>query len=139
MSAGPPPQDNFPKFRERYSTPESDVARKIEQEVFGHASGVDGYTTVEEADALVTALDVGPQATVLDLGAGRGWLAGYVAESSGCHVVSSDIPTEALPESRSRFAAQGLIGRGNTVAADARALPLRRNCIDGVIHSDVFC
>lgn len=137
--SGPPPQDNFSIFRERYAVPHSDVALRIEQEVFGHSSGVDGFTTLEEADALVSLLDVGSRCMVLDLGAGRGWLAGYIAEASGCYVVSSDIPTEALAESVKRFSAQGLIGRASTLAADARALPFRRQGIDAAIHSDVFC
>ena len=139
MSPGPPPQDNFSIFRERYATPHSDVALRIEQEVFGHASGVDGFTTLEEADVLVSALDVGPESTVLDLGAGRGWLASHVAEASGCRVLSSDIPTDALVESNRRFTGPGLTGGGATLAADARALPFRERVIDAVIHSDVFC
>ncbi len=136
---GPPPQDNFSIFRERYADPHSDVALRIEQEVFGHSSGVDGFTTLEEADALANVSDLGPQCMVLDIGAGRGWLAGFIAEASGCHVVSSDIPTEALMESDQRFSAQGLAGRVSTVAADARVLPFRRQGIDAAIHSDVFC
>jgi 16S rRNA G1207 methylase RsmC len=139
VSTGPPPQDNFLEFRERYATPLSDVERRVEQEVFGHSSGVDGFTTVEEADALATALVVGPRSTVLELGAGRGWLASHMVEVSGCRVVSSDIPTDALAESRSRFSAPDLIGRATTVAADARALPFRGQCMHGAVHSDVFC
>ena len=139
MSAGPPPQENFSKFRERYSTPNSDVERKIELEVFGHSCGVDGFTTVEEADALVAELDVGTGSIVLDLGSGRGWLASHIAEASGCRMVSSDIPTPALRESNRRFSALGLLGRATTVAADARALPFNKRCFDAVVHSDVFC
>ncbi len=137
--SGPPPQDNFSIFQERYAAPHSDVALRIEQEVFGHSSGVDGFTTLEEADALARVLDLGSRSTVLDLGAGRGWLASHIAEASGCRVVSSDIPTDALLESNQRFSAQGLIGRATTVAADARALPFRRQGIDAAVHSDVFC
>ena len=136
---GPPPQDNFSIFRERYADPHSDVALRIEQEVFGHSSGVDGFTTLEEADDLANVLDLGSRCMVLDIGAGRGWLAGFIAEASGCHVVSSDIPTEALVESDRRFSAQHLAGRVSTVAADARVLPFRRQRIDAAIHSDVFC
>lgn len=139
MSAGPPPQENFAVFRERYAAPNSGVDRRIEQEVFGHSSGVDGFTTLEEADALATVVDAGSRSTVLDLGAGRGWLASHIAEASGCRVISSDIPSEALAESNTRFSARGLSGRATTVAADARALPLRRHGMDAAIHSDVFC
>ncbi len=136
---GPPPQDNFSLFRKRYAAPHSDVSLRIEQEVFGHSSGVDGFTTLEEADDLANVLDLGSRCMVLDIGAGRGWLAGFIAEASGCHVVSSDIPTEALVESDRRFSAQDLAGRVSTVAADARVLPFRRQRIDAAIHSDVFC
>ena len=136
---GPPPQDDFSLFRKRYAAPHFDVSLRIEQEVFGHSSGVDGFTTLEEADALATVLDVGPRCRVLDLGGGRGWLAGYIAEASGCRVVSSDIPTDAVVEANRRFSAQGLIGRATAVAADARALPFRRQGIDAAVHSDVFC
>ena len=137
--SGPPPQDNFPRFRETYATPTSDVALRIEQEVFGHSSGVDGFTTVAEADALVALLDAGAGSTVLDFGSGRGWLASHITLASGCRVVSCDIPHEGLAESVSRFSAPGLTGRATTVAADARALPFRRGGIDAAIHSDVFC
>ena len=136
---GPPPQDNFSIFRERYADPHSDVALRIEQEVFGHSAGVDGFTTLEEAHALANVLQVGSRCMVLDIGAGRGWLAGFIAEANGCHVVSSDIPTEALVESDRRFSAQDLAGRVSTVAADARVFPFRRQGIDAAIHSDVFC
>ena len=139
MSAGPRAQDNFSVFQKRYADPHSDVALRIEQEMFGHSSGVDGFTTLEEADVLATILDVGPESTVLDLGAGRGWLASHIAEASGCRMVSSDIPTEALSESQRRFAEQALIRGGTTAAADARALPFHSQGIDAVIHSDVFC
>lgn len=97
MNAGPRPQDDFPIFQERYAVPISAVGRAIEQEVFGHSSRVDGFTTLKEADALVAILNTGSGCRVLDLGAGRGWLAGYIAEASGCHVVSSDILTDAFP------------------------------------------
>ena len=136
---GPPPRDNFSLFRKRYAAPHSDVSLRIEQEVFGHSSGVDGFTTLEEADALANILKVGSRRMVLDIGAGRGWLAGFIAEASGCHVVSSDIPIEALVESNRRFSAQDLAGRASTVAADARVLPFRPQGIDAAIHSDVFC
>ena len=139
MNAGPAPQDNFPIFQERYAAPISEVGRAIEQEVFGHSSGVHRFTTLEEADALVAVLDTGSGCRILDLGAGRGWLAGYIAEASGCHVVSSDIPTDALAECTRRFSAPDLIGRASTVAADARALPFGPQGIDAVIHSGVFC
>ncbi len=139
MSAGPRPQDNFSTFRERYSAPHSDVALRMEQDVFGHAFGVDGFTTLEEADVLVSILDAGSGSTVLDLGAGRGWLASHIAEASGCRVVSSDIPHDGLAESNRRFSAQGLTGSATPLAADARALPFRPQAIDAVVHSDVFC
>jgi SAM-dependent methyltransferase len=139
VSPGPPRQDNFPIFLERYAHPSSDVAGRIEQEVFGHSSGVDGFTTLEEADALAIALGVGCRSTVLDLGAGRGWLASHIAEASGCRVISSDIPTGAIVESNKRFSAQGLMGRATSVGADGRALPFLRQTIDAATHSDVFC
>ena len=139
MSAAPAPQENFSIFRERYSSPISDVGREIEQEVYGHSSGVDGFTTLEEARALAAVLDVGSGCTVLEVGGGRGWLSSFIAEANGCHVVSSDIPTGALAEARQRFSAPGMIGQANTVAVDGRALPFRSQGIDALIHSDAFC
>ena len=139
MSAGPPRQENFSVFEDRYAAPDSEVERRIEREVFGHSSGVNGFATLEQADALAAVLNLGSGSTVLELGAGRGWLASHVAEASGCRLISSDVPTGALLQSNERFSAQSLMGRASTVAADARALPLRPEGVDAVIHSDVFC
>jgi ubiquinone/menaquinone biosynthesis C-methylase UbiE len=62
-----------------------------------------------------------------------------VAEVSGCRIVESDIPFEALTEARRQFADRGLGGRAVALVADGRALPLADGSFDAVVHADVFC
>ncbi len=139
MSYRPDQQGNFEFFRDKYSRPQSDAAREVERTVLGHAVGLNGYTTVEQADGLCDVLVLGPTHRLLDVGAGRGWPGSHLAGSSGCRLVSTDVPLDALWEAKSNLEAAGLRERSETAAADGRALPFRSECFDAVVHADVLC
>ena len=139
MSDRSDPQEQREFFRQKYSRPQPDVGRDVERMVLGHAVGLSGYTTIEEADRLREVLLLEPTHRLLDLGAGRGWPGSHLAGSSGCRLVSTDVPVEAMREARANLEKAGLEDRYETVAAEGRALPFSSERFDAVVHADVLC
>jgi SAM-dependent methyltransferase len=126
-------------FRERYGRPRQEATRSVERRVLGHDVGLNGYTTVEQADALIQHLRLAPGQELLDLGAGRGWPGSHLAHRSGCRVVLTDIPLEALREAVSFVETRRVREHAWAVAAEGSALPFRAGHFDAVVHADVFC
>jgi cyclopropane fatty-acyl-phospholipid synthase-like methyltransferase len=119
--------------------PVGEAAQRVERLVIGGDYGADGYTTVAQADELARRLELAPGVRLLDLGSGRGWPGLYLAKSTGCHVVLTDVPIEGLQVAAARAAAEGLNGRCAVVAASARDLPFAAGTFDAVVHTDVLC
>ena len=126
-------QDDLAFFTKKYARPPSDAGRQVERAVLGDEVGLNGYTTVEQAQALADHLSLLPTTRLIDVGAGHGWPGSYLARSSGCRLVATDIPVDALR------AAKGYLDQGSAVSADGCALPFRSGSFDGVVHADVFC
>ena len=63
----------------------------------------------------------------------------YVAATTGCSVVLTDLPLEGLTVAKARIATEGLEGRASCVNASARDLPFRPARFDAVVHTDVLC
>lgn len=139
MQPSPEEQSEREFFAGRYERLQSDPARQVEREVLGREVGLNGFTTIEQAEALVDLLELGPDHWLLDVGAGRGWPGSLVAESSGCRLICTDIPLNALAGARRTFADLGLGARSEVVAADVVELPFRSATFDAVAHADVFC
>jgi SAM-dependent methyltransferase len=132
-------EDAAATFRERYGRPASDVTRELERLVIGGDFGANGYTTVTQADLLAERLDLGEADRLLDVGSGRGWPGLYLAKTTGCSVVLTDIPEEGLRTARERAAREGLAERSQGVVSSARRLPFRFESFDAVVHTDVLC
>jgi ubiquinone/menaquinone biosynthesis C-methylase UbiE len=135
----PKKQDNLEGFRQEYSRPQSDSERQVERTVLGHEVGLNGYTTVEQAQALSDSLHLTPRSRVLDVGAGRGWPGLHLARSSRCNLLSTDVPLSAMLEARAVFEEQGLRENTEVVVADGRGLPFSPESFDAVVHADVLC
>lgn len=129
------PQNNFDRFQERYSPERSRAARKLERIALGHDVGLQGYTTVEQADILGKSLRLDSDCRLLDVGAGRGWPGMRIARAAGCRLLSTDIPWAALLQAKARAHRESC----QVLAADGRALPFCSNSIDAIVHADVFC
>ena len=127
------------QFEERYSRPWQDLHRTIERTVIGSDWGANGYTTLSQANQLLSELRLEPDRTLLDLGAGRGWPGLYFASRTGCRVVAVDLPVEGLALGRERAEAEGVQERFLAVVASASALPLPPQSVDAVVATDVFC
>jgi hypothetical protein len=109
--------DALTRFRERYAVPTAEVAAEIERRVIGAAWGANGYTTVEQADELARRLDLRPGRTLLDVGTGRGWPGLYLAAKTGCNLVGTDMPLDALAAAAGRTRAERLDDRVGLIAA----------------------
>lgn len=127
------------RFSGRYATPVADVAADIEQRVIGAVWGANGYTTVAQADELGRRLHLGPDVRLLDVGTGRGWPGLYLATQTGCRVIGSDMPIDALAAAARRACRDGIDDRVVLAAAAGADQPFREESFDAVVLTDVLC
>ncbi len=113
--------------------------RELERGVLGCDYGGTSWATRAEAERLCGLLGLRPGTRLLDLGAGSGWPALYLAENTGCEVVLSDLPLVGLQIATERAAADGLDERCGAVTADGAALPFKDGSFGALSHSDVLC
>jgi len=97
-----------------------------------------GYTSVAQADRIADRLGLTTEDRLLDLGSGRGWPGARVAERTGCDLVVTDLPLEALRAAAARLSSVPSTG-GAVVCADAFHLPFRDASFDAASHTDVLC
>lgn len=108
---------------------------------FRAASGgtlVNGYTSDGQVTWIARALDLSPDDLLLDLGAGRGWPGGLIAERTGARLVSIDLPIEALRQGRGVLL-ERCSGGVHHVCGDGRRLPIGDGHFSAVCHTDVLC
>lgn len=126
-------------FGERYGLDRRAVHREIEQAVIGGDWGANGYTTADQADELGRLAGAAPGVCLMDVGAGRGWPGLYLAATTGCSVVLSDLPIDGLRKACRRAQDEALTQRVFPVVASASSPPVREASIDGIVATDVFC
>ncbi len=126
------------RFAETYATTNTDAHRAVQREVFGADAWVRGYTTVQQADLLAERLGLRPGLRLLDVGAGQGWPSLYLAGSTGCQAVLSDVPAPGLHLALARAESKGLIDRCSFVLASGTHLPFRPRSFDAVVHTDTL-
>ncbi|MFQ5948782.1 MAG: SAM-dependent methyltransferase, partial [Acidimicrobiia bacterium] len=128
------------RFRRQYGLEPSEAAGEVERRVIGGNFGASGYTTVAQADLLAECLELGPGGRLLDVGSGRGWPGLYLAGATGCDVVLTDLPLEAMFGARLRSRGEeNLRERSRFVVSRADRLPFRPETFDAVVHTDVLC
>jgi SAM-dependent methyltransferase len=132
-------QEAAAHFSERYRQPSGKALKQLERLVLGADFGGNGYTTVAQAKLLGERLNLGPNSRLLDIGAGRGWPGLFLAKTTGCAVVLTDLPIDAMRRAQERARKEALRERTAGVVASARRLPFRQETFDAIVHTDVLC
>jgi hypothetical protein len=132
-------RDTQERFADRYGEDRTEAVEQIERAVIGGDWGANGYTTMDQADRLAAVLQLGPERRMLDLGAGRGWPGLYIAVTTGCQLVLTDVPFEGLRLAMARADSERAAEQAAAVVSSARALPFRPSTFDAVVHTDVLC
>ena len=132
-------QEAAAHFSERYGQPSGEPLKRLERLVLGADFGGNGYTTVEQARLIGERLNLGPGSRLLDIGAGRGWPGLFLAQTTACAVVLTDLPHEAMRRAQERAGKEALGERTAGVVASARRLPFRQETFDAIVHTDVLC
>ena len=127
------------RFTQLYRHGRAEVVREIERRVCGCDYGGTSWTTRDEADRLGELLRLAPGRRLLEVGAGSGWPGLYLATTTGCEIVQTDLPLNGLRIAAARAAADGLAKTCHVALADGSALPFESGCFDAILHSDVLC
>lgn len=127
------------RFTDRIGLCCSPARRSVEAEVIGADYGSTGYTTRDQADAIAAHLHLRAGDRLADIGAGSGWPGLYLASTTGCTVIGTDLPLDGMQRARRRAVEEGVGGRAAYVVATGRSQPLRPHAFDALVHTDVLC
>lgn len=127
------------EFGREYQLGQNPVMQAVERAVCGCDYGSTAWTTIEEADQIAALLELRPGRSLLDIGAGSGWPALYLAQTTGCDATLTDLPLDGLRIAVERAARNGSSGTSLAAVADAARLPFHDESFDVVNHSDVLC
>lgn len=127
------------RFDRSYLRGQKEIMRAIERAICGCDYGGTSWTTREEAERVSGLLALSPGTTLLDIGAGSGWPALYLAEISGCDVTLVDLPAQGIRLAMERAAADRLDENCKAAVGDGSALPFSDGIFDAISHSDVLC
>jgi SAM-dependent methyltransferase len=139
MSCSPEEWAQRDRLEELYVRAQSPVMRSIERRVCGCDYGGSSWTTRDEAERMGAILGLRPGLRLLDVGAGSGWPALYLAKKSGCDVALVDLPLSGLRIASQRALEDGVSGTCWVALANAASLPFRDASFDAVSHSDALC
>src|SRR6185436_19687834 len=91
------------------------------------------YYGTEAIAAAARAFDLGPQSRVLDIGAGVGGPARFLAHTTGCHVTALELQPELHAIGVDLTRRTGLVDRVSHVCGDALVEPLPEASFDAVV------
>jgi SAM-dependent methyltransferase len=128
-----------PDFARDYELGRAGVLRELECCVLGCDYGGTSWTTRAEASRIGELLELRSGDKLLDVGAGSGWPALFLAQATGCDATLVDLPLTGLRVAAERAVTDGLVQRCRVVVADGAALPFNDGSFDAVSHSDVLC
>jgi SAM-dependent methyltransferase len=126
-------------FETQYETFKHPVFLELERRVLGSDYGGTSWTTREQADRIPRSLQLDSGTHLLELGAGAGWPAVYLAAQSGCEITLLDLPHNALLRAVERAQSENLRVPLNAICASGSELPFARGSFDALGHSDVLC
>ena len=126
-------------FAAEYRRAQTAVILELERAVCGCDYGGTSWTTRAEAEQMGRLLGLGEGSKLLEIGAGSGWPALYLAGQTGCDATLADLPHDALRIAADRVATEPVTGEVSFAVADGGALPFRSAHFDAISHSDVLC
>ena len=132
-------QELSERFADEYRRAQTPVMLDLERAVCGCDYGGTSWTTRDEAEQIGRLLELGEGRTLLEIGAGSGWPALFLAGETGCDVTLADVPFEALRIAGDRVAREPIAGEVLLVVADGAFLPFKSDLFDAISHSDVLC
>ena len=98
----------------------------------------DHYGGVEAVEALASQAGIGPTSVVLDLCAGLGGPARYLAWRFGCRVTGIDLTASRVASARRLTDLVGLADRVEFIEADATQLPLPARSFTACVSQEAF-
>ena len=131
--------DGLDRFRVTYGLEDRGALDVMERAVIGVVYRANGYTTLDQVIRLGQLMDLGSGSRLLDIGTGCGWPALYLASTTGCSVVATDVPVEGLQHAARRARADGLGPRAAVLASAAQDPPFHDGSFDAITHTDVLC
>lgn len=126
-------------FADEYRRAQTPVMLDLERAVCGCDYGGTSWTTRDEAERMGRLLELGEGRRLLEIGAGSGWPALFLAGETGCDATLVDVPFEALRIAADRVVSEPVAGEVSLIVADGAALPFKADLFDAVSHSDVLC
>lgn len=84
-------------------------------------------------------LNLGPGSQVLDVAAGRGTSAFYLAETFGCEVTGIDLSGENVRIATAEAGRRALAGKVSFQPGDAETLPFAGDTFDAIVCECAFC
>lgn len=140
------------EFYDRHPISEAEILATLARRRRGATGGLtaddlfeldqDHYGGLAAVDTLARRAAITPASRVLDLCAGLGGPARFLAARRGCHVVALELHAGRAAGAHRLTRLVGLDGRVRVVRGDARALPLRSRSFDaclsqeGLLHID---
>ncbi|HEV2385849.1 MAG TPA: methyltransferase domain-containing protein [Candidatus Acidoferrales bacterium] len=127
------------RFEIAYSDAGDAVLRRIGEEVYGEYIGQQGWMTTEEYRRFIARLAPQPDSHILEIGAGTGGCAVYLAATTESRVTGLEIVESGVRRGEALAKAKGLENRVAFRCADAaRPLPFGDDSFDAVFSNDSF-
>ena len=126
-------------FANEYQQAQAPVILDLERAVCGCDYGGTSWTTRDEAERMGRLMELAEGRRLLEIGAGSGWPALYLAGLAGCEATLADLPQVALRIAADRVASEPVDGRISLAVADGACLPFKQDHFDAISHSDVLC
>lgn len=139
MARSPEEKELIDHFADEYLRAQTPVILELERAVCGCDYGGTSWTTRAEAEQMGRLLALGEGSKLLEIGAGSGWPALYLAGKTGCDATLADLPHDALRIAADRVTTDPVTGETSFAVADGAALPFRSAHFDAISHSDVLC
>lgn len=131
--------ESIPYYDAQYSQFASRLYSEIRVAAFGEDIGQNGWLTSDEHDLFIDWLDVGGDATVLDVASGSGGTTLRLAQRTGCRVQGIDIHPQGVAAATAAAHDQKLAGRAAFRIGNAsQPLPFAAASFDGLICIDAI-